>query len=462
MMSYLLLSLCLAVTLAYNPFVSVTSLDQLVPGDPYDLRLPEIVYDLSRATVAIVLGDKTEDVEGFYPLNYFLDRNAEVVTICPDTATLYDNQVFVNDFTKPTYSVTCDLIASELSKEDWLAFDAVVVVGGAGVYFIRDDPALIRGLQHYYHHAGEDRVLAPICAGGETAIDFGLVDANVTCSPTSADELESAGYIWTGNLVEWYLGNSRQATVVMGLDPTAHYTWTTRIGWVLNGRKGSPSVETLSEIVATPRAQWESLYSISQLTADEEARSWAFPRHFPPSTDLRVGIIMARGGANLHSEYPWQCLGDYCNTQLICPGWSFPAVQLDSAQRPSSLAQCDVALESADGSDYDLLIVTGGQWGATVLRSGDERDQLATLLASTDALILAMGEGVEAVQAAGLALGEEVCGGPRSASNLFYGGSVVADVTSCQITSTDRLITARGDDFNSHVLALDLALEMLA
>ncbi|GIQ86720.1 hypothetical protein KIPB_008623, partial [Kipferlia bialata] len=138
------LALCLAVCLCDTPFNIVTSLDQIVPGDPYDMRLPVIGIDLTGVRVAILTADKTEDVEGIYPLNYFLDRHASVDTICPDTAADFNNMVFASDFTKPSHSVVCDHLASDLSAADWLEYDAVIIVGGAGVYNIRNDSALMR------------------------------------------------------------------------------------------------------------------------------------------------------------------------------------------------------------------------------------------------------------------------------------------------------------------------------
>ncbi|GIQ82631.1 hypothetical protein KIPB_003799, partial [Kipferlia bialata] len=316
-------------------------------------------------------------------------------------------------------------------------------------------------LTHFYQHAGVNKVLAPICAGGETAIDWGLYNTTLTASPTSADVLTNAGYEWSGDLVNWYAGG-RYATVVMGLDPTAHYAWTTRIGWVLNNFRGSPSDEPLSSSIAVARAQYTPLTNINQLMADENIHSWAYPSN-PVPADLRVAIVLSRGASDFHAEYSYQCLGHghAAVVDIVCPGWELPEVQCDSNMRPVSLAQCSVSLDdlAADASaDYDLYIIPGGVWSTTVLRSGDERDKLSTVLNRSTGVILTMGEAVEVPIAAGMLDDVPVCPPPDAVSNAYFGGARVMN-GACQV-SEDTVISARGDDRNSNVIALDFALSL--
>ena len=107
---------------------------------------------LSDKTVAIMLDQKYQELEVWYPYYRLIEGGARVTLVAPEAGATYPSKL--------GYPCVSDAAARDVRGAD---FDAVIVPGGWCPDFMRRDETMIRFIQQC---AEADIVLAAICHGG--------------------------------------------------------------------------------------------------------------------------------------------------------------------------------------------------------------------------------------------------------------------------------------------------------
>ena len=107
---------------------------------------------LEGRKIAIMLDEKYQEMEVWYPLYRFVEAQAKVVLVAPEKGRTYESKL--------GYPCVSDEAARDVQGRD---FDAVVVPGGWAPDFMRRDESMIRFIRQCVE-AGI--VLAAICHGG--------------------------------------------------------------------------------------------------------------------------------------------------------------------------------------------------------------------------------------------------------------------------------------------------------
>lgn len=107
---------------------------------------------LSGKTVAIMVDQKYQELEVWYPYYRLIEGGAKVVLVAPEAGVAYPSKL--------GYPCVSGAAARQVRGSD---FDAVIVPGGWCPDFMRRDESMIRFIQQC---AEADIVLAAICHGG--------------------------------------------------------------------------------------------------------------------------------------------------------------------------------------------------------------------------------------------------------------------------------------------------------
>lgn len=90
-----------------------------------------------------------------------------------------------------------DLLLTEISESD---YDAILFVGGPGVYAFFDDPICLGLAKDFFN---DDKPTAAICAAPTILARAGLIKGRkVTCFPSEVPELRKGGGVYTQSHVE--------------------------------------------------------------------------------------------------------------------------------------------------------------------------------------------------------------------------------------------------------------------
>jgi len=117
-----------------------------------------------------------------------------------------------------------DLLLKNVKVND---FDAILFVGGPGVYDYFDD-ALVLGLAKKFSKAG--KIVSAICAAPSILANAGLLKgAKATCFPSQASNLKAKGAHYTGHAVE------QDGRIITADGPNAAKAFGEKIAEVLKG-----------------------------------------------------------------------------------------------------------------------------------------------------------------------------------------------------------------------------------
>lgn len=120
--------------------------------------------------------------------------------------------------------VKVDVLLKAVKPED---YDAILFVGGPGVYEYFDDVAVLN-LAKRFHKAG--KTVAAICAAPSILANAGLLKGvKATCFPSQASNLKAKGAHFTGKAVEC------DNCIVTADGPTSAEAFGEKISSVLNG-----------------------------------------------------------------------------------------------------------------------------------------------------------------------------------------------------------------------------------
>lgn len=143
---------------------------------------------LHGSTIALLIEDEYQILEGWYPLLRLQEAGADVRVIGSGTKNSYHS--------KENYPMEVDAAAADVSASD---FDAVVVPGGFAPDNMRLHPEMI-GLVRDMNEAG--KLVTAICHGGWVLVSAGVLKGkNATGYLPIKDDVENAGGTWVDEAV---------------------------------------------------------------------------------------------------------------------------------------------------------------------------------------------------------------------------------------------------------------------
>eukprot|EP00764_Aduncisulcus_paluster_P012003 gnl/Carplike_NY0171/4954_a6755_324.p1 GENE.gnl/Carplike_NY0171/4954_a6755_324~~gnl/Carplike_NY0171/4954_a6755_324.p1 ORF type:complete len:534 (+),score=133.57 gnl/Carplike_NY0171/4954_a6755_324:236-1603(+) len=391
-------------------------------------------------------------------------RGADIDIICPAGQT----EALAGDYTKPTWIIPC-IAADTLSENDWTSYDIMIVPGGAGIYYLRNDSYIIDGMNAFMTTLGNGspKVFAPICAGSEICVSVNCSflndssDITTAGSPTSAQVLIDGGmdYILSDLVVMHdYSENGtvkRENAYVIGHDPTAHSVWTQSIGYALTGITEDLSdsdpyayINDYSNVFVDCPNDLSEMYGEFTFGDTDYYKTLDIADLDGSVEGMSVGIIASRGaswneyayfydaftknGANVSVYCPWVLDGDYVDRQ-----------EFKNGMIPIAYVFCDALF--TDKPTPEILVIPSGVWANTTFRSDPN---VFGMIANANHVI-AIGEAVEHLAAAGVLT---VC--PVSTTDFavnyitnksITSYSTVKPVTVCEVNNK-KYITAVGPE----------------
>lgn len=143
---------------------------------------------LQGMRVAVLVEDKYEDQELWYPYYRLQEAGAEVVLVAPEAGKTY--------ISKHGYPATSERASKETFADD---FDAVVVPGGFAPDRLRRDPELRRFVSDINQ---QRKVIAAICHAGWMLISAKVVRGRTATSVSAIrDDMENASVTWVDKAV---------------------------------------------------------------------------------------------------------------------------------------------------------------------------------------------------------------------------------------------------------------------
>eukprot|EP01029_Cantina_marsupialis_P027904 TRINITY_DN774153_c0_g1_i1.p1 TRINITY_DN774153_c0_g1~~TRINITY_DN774153_c0_g1_i1.p1 ORF type:complete len:532 (-),score=156.13 TRINITY_DN774153_c0_g1_i1:154-1749(-) len=396
MMKLLALFALLAVVFCAD-VVRVDKLDKVPMGSHYTQKLPTVTDPkmFDGKTAAVVIGNYVEDIEVLFPYTYLAQRGAKIDIICTEGLT----KVLAGDFTKPTWILQCTG-SDKVTTEQWKSYDIMVVPGGAGIYFVRNDEKIIKGLNAFMTTLDtkeKTKVFAPICAGAEICIDVDCItrfgnDKTIAGSPTSSQVLIDAGFDYKTDLV---VSHGR---IIVGHNPEAHSEWTQAIGKLMSGKTEPLSANDPYKFVDT-KVFVDCPNNLDDMRKDFSygAKDYYKTLTIPTIENLKgknVAVIASRGsswneyaymkdafaknGANVKVYCTWMLQGDYGNAQ-----------EFKNGMIPTAYVPCDGSINAAITAE--IVVIPSGIWANTVLRNNND---VSTIINKAETVIT-LGEAAE-------------------------------------------------------------------
>ena len=145
--------------------------------------------------ILMICGDYCEDYETMVPFQALMAVGHTVHAVCPDKAAGDSIKTAIHDFEgaqtyseKPGHNFTLNASFNSIKAED---YDALVIPGGRGPEYLRNYPAVIAAVQHFFE---SDKPVAAVCHGAQLLAGAGVLKGR-TCSayPACRAEVELAG-----------------------------------------------------------------------------------------------------------------------------------------------------------------------------------------------------------------------------------------------------------------------------
>lgn len=139
--------------------------------------------DIEKTRIVILAADGYEDQELSEPLDYFVERGAQVMVagLEPGTATGKRGE----------HRVEVDAPVADLDPDD---FDVLIIPGGKAPEKLRMNDDVLRFTRQFFR---EDKLVGAICHAGQVLISADLVEGRrVTSWPGIRDDLIAAGATW--------------------------------------------------------------------------------------------------------------------------------------------------------------------------------------------------------------------------------------------------------------------------
>ncbi|MFO8011552.1 MAG: type 1 glutamine amidotransferase domain-containing protein [Dehalococcoidia bacterium] len=133
--------------------------------------------------IAILVEDRYQVLELWYPLIRLREEGGEVVIVGPEAGGVYKSG--------HGYEITADVSADSLNIE---GFDAVFVPGGYAPDLMRRTTSMVQAVKDAYE---QGKIVAAICHAGWMLASAGIVSGKrVTSFITIKDDMVNAGATW--------------------------------------------------------------------------------------------------------------------------------------------------------------------------------------------------------------------------------------------------------------------------
>jgi putative intracellular protease/amidase len=351
-----------------------------------------------------VLSNGAEDVEVTYPYQYFTERGATVDFYC-----LGDSSIFIHDFTRPTYKVSCLTVLPTLS-----AYQVVVIPGGIpSSSAVRINTATINVVQQWANQsvpANSRRLLAVICSGVETLLESNIINSiqteitpsmPLTGSPAStvpiANYLKSLGLdaskYGVNNTAVYDVNPSppvdqgNASLLVLGKNPSALPDWVATISKAWKNVTELPvNASNCTHNVSISTTTFVPITSLTQLPngnqgAGNDIVSGQIPctsstgRNFCQSY-VNAAILVSHGSHDVQVKSIYKTLiQNGITPRFVCPDWIYQKggvtyLHNDPPVNISCWVNCTAGVSAARSQEWDLLFVPGGLFSThAVLRN---------------------------------------------------------------------------------------------
>jgi len=145
--------------------------------------------------ILMICGDYCEDYETMVPFQALQAVGHQVHAVCPGKAAGDSIHTAIHDFEgaqtyseKPGHRFTLNASFAGLQPAD---YDALVIPGGRGPEYLRNDPAVIAAVRHFFDTG---KPVAAVCHGAQLLAAAGMLQGRI-CSayPACRAEVELAG-----------------------------------------------------------------------------------------------------------------------------------------------------------------------------------------------------------------------------------------------------------------------------
>jgi len=153
---------------------------------------------MAAKTILMICGDYCEDYETMVPFQTLQAVGHTVHAVCPDKKAGDFIRTAIHDFEgaqtyseKPGHNFVLNASFDDIQAE---RYDALVVPGGRGPEYLRNYPAVLAMVRHFFE---ADKPVAAVCHGAQLLAGAGVLKER-TCSayPACRFEVEQAGGIY--------------------------------------------------------------------------------------------------------------------------------------------------------------------------------------------------------------------------------------------------------------------------
>ena len=150
---------------------------------------------MASKKILMICGDYCEDYETMVPFQTLLAVGHRVDAVCPNKQAGEQIKTAIHDFEgaqtyseKPGHNFTLNATFADIDPAD---YDALVIPGGRGPEYLRNDEAVCAAVRHFFD---TDKPVAAICHGAQLLAAAGVLqDRGCSAYPACAPEVGLAG-----------------------------------------------------------------------------------------------------------------------------------------------------------------------------------------------------------------------------------------------------------------------------
>lgn len=171
----------------------------------------------------------------------------------------------------------------------------------------------------------------------------------------------------------------------------------------------------------------------------------------------RVAILAAHGTQESELVFPYEFLKARGATiDIVAPSWSEGRVLMVQYLKPTLWVKANESFTSASRKKYDLIVLTGGAWNSTVVRTDPEAIKMIRMHFDQGRPVASICSAAQILINSGIAKGRNLTGTSTVKIDLVNAGARYIDQP---VVVDDNLITSRNpDDLLAFVSAISDAL----
>jgi protease I len=157
-----------------------------------------------------------------------------------------------------------------------------------------------------------------------------------------------------------------------------------------------------------------------------------------------VAILASHGVEESEIKFPYDYLvARGAQVDILVPSWTPQGVSAVRYLKPTLWVEASNTFQKAQGTHYDLLVLTGGAWNAQVVRTDPDALKLISEHYHQGLPIAAICAGTSVLINSGIAQGQTMTGSPVVATDLINAGARFVDQA---LVMGDHLATSRTPD----------------